>query len=167
MKKNSFTLDVQRVHDVLQGRRTGRGCGKTVAVCVQAIGSLAFAHAAQFVVIVCDTPKMCFYVLDTLIDVAQSMGIQLDGTDKSNMEVRFKSMQGTVLLLTKHKATRQYMQPYGDSFYAVYVDDEVRPSYLQCQASAGDGECHFKHCPQVRDKEPHKTGRSCPLLWHY
>lgn len=32
-----------------------------------------------------------------------------------------------------------------------------------CQASRGDGECHHSLCPQERDGEPAKTGRSCPL----
>lgn len=28
---------------------------------------------------------------------------------------------------------------------------------------ARDGECSWKHCPQIRDGEPHKTRRHCPL----
>lgn len=28
--------------------------------------------------------------------------------------------------------------------------------------SHNDGECHWKFCPQLRDKEPAKTGRHCP-----
>lgn len=31
-----------------------------------------------------------------------------------------------------------------------------------CQADA-DGECHWEGCPQIRDAEPVKTGRHCPL----
>lgn len=34
----------------------------------------------------------------------------------------------------------------------------------QC-AAAWDGECAHMDCPQVRDGEPHKTGRACPLRW--
>ena len=26
-----------------------------------------------------------------------------------------------------------------------------------------DGECNWKDCPQIRDKEPETTGRHCPL----
>jgi len=26
-----------------------------------------------------------------------------------------------------------------------------------------DGDCFHKDCPQLRDNEPHKTGRHCPL----
>ena len=26
-----------------------------------------------------------------------------------------------------------------------------------------DGDCYWKGCPQLRDKEPEKTGRNCPL----
>lgn len=29
--------------------------------------------------------------------------------------------------------------------------------------SASDGECFWKGCPQLREGEPHKTGRHCPL----
>ena len=32
----------------------------------------------------------------------------------------------------------------------------------QCQAG-NDGECVHKSCPQLRDNEPLKTGRHCPL----
>lgn len=35
----------------------------------------------------------------------------------------------------------------------------------QCQASRGDGECVAKACPQTRDGEPMKSGRTCPLPW--
>ncbi len=30
--------------------------------------------------------------------------------------------------------------------------------------SGSDGECDFPGCPQIRDGEPEKTGRACPLL---
>lgn len=29
--------------------------------------------------------------------------------------------------------------------------------------SAKDGECEWAHCPQIRDGEPDKSGRHCPL----
>lgn len=32
-----------------------------------------------------------------------------------------------------------------------------------CQASRGDGECVWEGCPQLRDGEPERTGRHCPL----
>lgn len=35
----------------------------------------------------------------------------------------------------------------------------------RCAASVGDGECYHKDCPQNRDGEPMKTGRTCPLPW--
>lgn len=31
-----------------------------------------------------------------------------------------------------------------------------------CQAGS-DGDCLWPHCPQVRDDEPAKTGRHCPI----
>ena len=34
----------------------------------------------------------------------------------------------------------------------------------RCHA-ASDGECTWKHCPQLREGEPKKTGRHCPLDW--
>lgn len=36
------------------------------------------------------------------------------------------------------------------------------PKAQRCQ-SGKDGECYWDGCPQLRDKEPHKTGRHCPL----
>lgn len=35
---------------------------------------------------------------------------------------------------------------------------------LVCHADR-DGECTWKQCPQNRDSEPKKSGRSCPLHW--
>lgn len=37
-------------------------------------------------------------------------------------------------------------------------DDEI------CH-SARDGDCSWDKCPQERDGEPGRTGRSCPLWW--
>lgn len=33
----------------------------------------------------------------------------------------------------------------------------------RCHASMSDGECDAPTCPQLRDGEPEKTGRHCPL----
>lgn len=33
-----------------------------------------------------------------------------------------------------------------------------------CQ-SGSDGNCNYSSCPQLRDGEPEKTGRDCPLDW--
>ena len=42
----------------------------------------------------------------------------------------------------------------------------LRPrSISQCCHAARDGECAWKDCPQTRDGEPAKSGRSCPLHW--
>ena len=32
-----------------------------------------------------------------------------------------------------------------------------------CQAARSDGECFHPDCPQIRDGEPRRSGRSCPL----
>lgn len=32
----------------------------------------------------------------------------------------------------------------------------------RCHAGR-DGECYWKGCPQLRDREPEATGRDCPL----
>lgn len=34
-------------------------------------------------------------------------------------------------------------------------------SAIDCQADR-DGDCHWKHCPQLRDGEPKRSGRHCP-----
>lgn len=49
-------------------------------------------------------------------------------------------------------------------------DDERDPTGMlryygiinDCHA-ARDGDCFWSKCPQVRDGEPHKSGRHCPL----
>jgi hypothetical protein len=41
---------------------------------------------------------------------------------------------------------------------------ETIPSDEFCHADR-DGDCNHKDCPQLRDGEPHKSGRSCPLNW--
>lgn len=28
-----------------------------------------------------------------------------------------------------------------------------------------DGDCDWPECPQLRDDEPHRSGRHCPLDW--
>lgn len=38
----------------------------------------------------------------------------------------------------------------------------------RCHASLKDGECFDWRCPQLRDGEPEKSGRDCPLeTWKY
>lgn len=39
---------------------------------------------------------------------------------------------------------------------------EIPEEKTRCHADS-DGECFWEHCPQLRDKEPHKSGRHCPL----
>lgn len=53
-----------------------------------------------------------------------------------------------------------------DVLRAVEADKERR-DWLEktrswCHAGR-DGDCGWKDCPQIRDGEPHKTGRHCPL----
>lgn len=33
----------------------------------------------------------------------------------------------------------------------------------RCKAARSDGECWWAECPQLRDGEPAKTGRHCPI----
>lgn len=39
----------------------------------------------------------------------------------------------------------------------------TRPTRLIRCAASRDGECAHRDCPQLRDNEPGKTGRHCPL----
>lgn len=43
------------------------------------------------------------------------------------------------------------------------VNVEVPPRALERCAAARDGECIHQQCPQLRDNEPAKSGRHCPL----
>ena len=42
---------------------------------------------------------------------------------------------------------------------------EVRIVAAACHAQHNDGDCTWKECPQSRDGEPQKSGRTCPLPW--
>ena len=51
--------------------------------------------------------------------------------------------------------------------------DQNQFSYNECKdlglptcQSGSDGDCSFKDCPQLKDNEPEKTGRHCPLDWN-
>ncbi len=43
-----------------------------------------------------------------------------------------------------------------------YRFDMQRRMLTRCQAD-DDGDCCWKDCPQLRDGEPYKTHRHCPL----
>lgn len=47
--------------------------------------------------------------------------------------------------------------PFGHPMHAAYYG-----SGAQCRGHE-DGECFWKDCPQLKDGEPAKTGRHCPL----
>lgn len=42
------------------------------------------------------------------------------------------------------------------------MDDEPAEPEPRCHADR-DGDCYWTGCPQLRDGEPFKTGRHCPL----
>ena len=46
-----------------------------------------------------------------------------------------------------------------------FTDEEILASYpidAHCHAQR-DGDCEWDDCPQLRDGEPMKSGRPCPL----
>lgn len=47
------------------------------------------------------------------------------------------------------------MIPYGHPLQQAYQPRTCR--------SHADGDCFWKDCPQLRDNEPEKSGRHCPL----
>lgn len=51
----------------------------------------------------------------------------------------------------------------GDEWDEYDEISEIKESpKLQCHAQK-DGDCFWKDCPQLRDDEPKKSGRHCPL----
>jgi hypothetical protein len=44
-----------------------------------------------------------------------------------------------------------------------FLRDNPQLAGERCHASRGDGECSWSSCPQLRDDEPAKTDRHCPL----
>lgn len=43
-----------------------------------------------------------------------------------------------------------------------WIMPENKNELTNCACNS-DGECVHDQCPQIRDNEPHTTGRSCPL----
>lgn len=48
------------------------------------------------------------------------------------------------------------------TIYTHLSDPLIYTPTASCHA-ASDGECSWKECPQLRDGEPWKTGRHCPI----
>lgn len=54
--------------------------------------------------------------------------------------------------------------PKGHECQADLIFDIMKnTSYIPDCHAGSDGECNWKICPQLRDGEPDKTGRHCPL----
>ena len=49
--------------------------------------------------------------------------------------------------------------------FTIYPDGKRHEKPPGCAAGM-DGDCDWKHCPQLHDNEPEASGRSCPLM-HY
>lgn len=45
---------------------------------------------------------------------------------------------------------------------ALSISDVLAKPLTRC-AAARDGDCSHAQCPQLRDNEPHATGRHCPI----
>ena len=50
-----------------------------------------------------------------------------------------------------------------DDRAATTASHNTKPAALSRCAAGRDGECGHAQCPQLRDDEPHTTGRHCPL----
>jgi hypothetical protein len=56
-----------------------------------------------------------------------------------------------------------------DYYMRPWVTSVIRRACCATTASSNDchaqrdGDCHWPKCPQLRDGEPHKSGRHCPL----
>ena len=49
-----------------------------------------------------------------------------------------------------------------DAIYEQLLDQFKKEQHSYCYADR-DGDCSWKDCPQLKDGEPMKTGRHCPL----
>lgn len=62
-----------------------------------------------------------------------------------------------------HKDPEKRSQPLlGVGILLIQIGRELIAEHNRCHADR-DGECCWQHCPQLRDGEPAKTGRHCPL----
>jgi hypothetical protein len=66
-------------------------------------------------------------------------------TFRANWDIIFSKKPGQMTLKGCTKAIRAKRKP------------------LVTCAAARDGECHHPDCPQIRDNEPEKRGRHCPI----
>jgi len=81
---------------------------------------------------------------------------------------------GSRVLLEDKQGTRQLIcDTYGDidNFDDMELKSKIHETirnYFKkknnqyCHAN-NDGDCYWKNCPQLKDGEPEKTGRHCPL----
>lgn len=52
--------------------------------------------------------------------------------------------------------------PYTDGISSTLLRENLTDVVESCHASR-DGDCSWSACPQLRDNEPHSTGRHCPI----
>ncbi|QEG28302.1 hypothetical protein GobsT_30790 [Gemmata obscuriglobus] len=63
------------------------------------------------------------------------------------------------------KTAEQMMAELNATRAALGLVPVTRPNSGYCH-SGRDGDCNDGECPQLRDGEPEKTGRHCPLDMH-
>lgn len=79
---------------------------------------------------------------------------------------------GNIVLSANDACGRQRLRPLNSDQIALVARlRELATEQLgnesaedHCRA-ARDGECFWEKCPQIRDGEPKRSGRSCPLRW--
>lgn len=114
-------IDLDQLHAHFTGQAGGRRSGRSVALCAQALGTLAFMKEEQLCVIVAQDPRMLHFLYRLVADVAQGMGMEVSHADKTKWELHFKGCRAFVRVVTKERATPEYLRPYGDKI-AVFED---------------------------------------------
>lgn len=114
-------LDLNKLHAHFTGKAGGRQSGRSVALCAQVLGTLSFMQHGQFCVVVVHDLCMLPYIYHLLADVAQAMGMTIKRADKIRWQLHFEGLPAFVKVIPKERATREYLQPYGDKI-AVFKD---------------------------------------------
>lgn len=78
------------------------------------------------------------------------------------LDLIFKSEIDEAARLRQSDSGDDSGKPPPDSENPVQRYNAQERRFTKCQ-SDDDGDCDWGHCPQLRDNEPHATGRHCPL----
>lgn len=111
-----------------------------------------------------DFGELEFQVRETLIwrgDIIPTSEAEVELAEQGRAErLATQVMDGVAVPCEKHGPTRERVAA---ALKIIANRSERYEDRDRCHAARSDGECSWSECPQLRDGEPGKTGRHCPL----